>query len=200
MSFCKISAFNLCCQCFKSWHHFNYWTFSWQIIFKSLEISEMTIFYLSGQFIGLISPVIRALAGQGNQSEFTSCILPLHISNCICKLIHSHLLSRESSLCRALFSFCLASFVRFFFSKFLFCQVYFCFAFSLLRNCCSLCCFDLQVLVRIKGHEKQKHGFLVGGKLQIFISMWLFIVINYYGDLELVYFCLTLFITIPVCF
>lgn len=28
--------------------------FPWQIIFKSLEISEMTILNLSGQFIGLI--------------------------------------------------------------------------------------------------------------------------------------------------
>jgi len=52
-------------QCSNSQHHFNYWTFLWQIIFKSLEISEMTVFNVSGQLIGLIIAVTSALAGQG---------------------------------------------------------------------------------------------------------------------------------------
>lgn len=65
LSFCKINAFNLRRQCFNSQRHFSYWTFLWQINFKSLEISDMTVFSLSGQFIGLIIPVTRTLAEQG---------------------------------------------------------------------------------------------------------------------------------------
>ena len=49
--------------------------------------------------------------------------------------------------------FCSFLFLSFFFSKFLFCQKYFCFAFSLIRNCCSLHCSDLQLLGKVKGGE-----------------------------------------------
>lgn len=61
-----------------------------------------------------------------NQLEFSSCLLPMHVSNRICKLMHFHLPARWSSFCMALLSFCLNlllisfSFLLFLFFPFIF--------------------------------------------------------------------------------
>lgn len=116
-----------------------------------------------------------------NQLEFSLCVIPAHTSNCICTLIHGHLLTRSSSFCLALLSFGLSLFCPFlflsfffFFWEFLFWQIHFCFAFSLIRNCCSLHCSDLQVLVKIKGDENI--GMVCLRQTQIFNSN---VVINF---------------------
>lgn len=97
-------------QGFTSQQHFNYWTFLWQLIFKSLEISEMTVFSVSGQFIGLIITVSSTLAGQGEPAGIQWCILPLHVSNCICKLTLCASRTQWSPFCVASLNFCLSSF------------------------------------------------------------------------------------------
>lgn len=156
LSSCEINAFNLCCPRFNSWHHFNYWTSPWQIIFQSLKILEMTVFSLSGQFIGLISLITRTSAEQAKPvrihfPHLTHVYILLHL--------YTHTWSLADQIKFFLYDFVKSepllffSFFSFFFSKFLFCQKYFCFAFPLIRSCCSLHCSDLQLLVKVKGGE-----------------------------------------------
>lgn len=134
----------------------------------------MTVFNLLGQFIGLISPITRTLAGQGTSQNSVRATYPF---------VNSYIVTccRESSLYMALLSFCLSLFCSFLVLKISF-LVYFCFGFSLIRNCFSLCCLNLQVLVKIKGNKNRDMVFCQ--KQTSDFLMWLLMVINYYGDLK----------------